>query len=44
LYGESEGKDGKGMFPAAVTFTADLHSLGQFLQEGKRDLISETTI
>lgn len=34
LYGESEGKEGKGLFPASVQFTTDLHSLGQFLQEG----------
>lgn len=38
LYGESEGKDGKGIFPAAVTFTADLHSMGQYIQDGKRIL------
>lgn len=36
LYGESEGKDGKGIFPASVTNTADLHSMGQFIQEGSR--------
>ena len=36
LYGESEGKDGKGIFPASVEFTADLHSMGQFIQEGTR--------
>ena len=34
LYGESEGKGGKGIFPASVIFTTDLHSLGQFVQEG----------
>ncbi|MCK4260685.1 MAG: glucose-6-phosphate isomerase [Halanaerobiales bacterium] len=38
LYGESEGKDGKGIFPAAVDFSADLHSMGQYLQDGKRNL------
>jgi glucose-6-phosphate isomerase len=38
LYGESEGKDGKGIFPAGVDFTTDLHSMGQYLQEGKRSL------
>ncbi|MVO98706.1 glucose-6-phosphate isomerase [Paenibacillus lutrae] len=38
LYGESEGKDGKGIFPAAVDFTTDLHSMGQFIQEGNRNL------
>src|SRR5690554_2404967 len=36
LYGESEGKDGKGIFPAAVDFTTDLHSMGQWIQEGER--------
>ena len=36
LYGESEGKDGKGLFPASVEFTADLHSMGQFIQQGER--------
>jgi glucose-6-phosphate isomerase len=36
LYGESEGKDGKGLFPAALSFTTDLHSMGQFLQEGNQ--------
>jgi glucose-6-phosphate isomerase len=34
LFGESEGKDGKGIFPSALQFTTDLHSMGQFLQEG----------
>ena len=38
LYGESEGKDGKGIFPASVDFTTDLHSLGQYIQEGQRIL------
>lgn len=38
LYGESEGKDGRGIFPAAVDFTADLHSMGQFIQDGSRGL------
>ena len=38
LYGESEGKDGKGLFPASVIFSTDLHSLGQFIQEGKRNM------
>ncbi len=38
LYGESEGKDGKGIFPAAVDFTTDLHSMGQYIQDGRRDL------
>ena len=39
LYGESEGKDGKGIFPASVEFTADLHSMGQYIQSGPRDLM-----
>ena len=43
LYGESEGKDGKGIFPAACDFTTDLHSMGQGLQEGERT-IYETVI
>ncbi|MEY4202962.1 MAG: hypothetical protein RL013_665 [Bacteroidota bacterium] len=38
LYGESEGKDGKGIFPASVSFTADLHSMGQYIQDGRRSL------
>lgn len=43
LYGESEGKDGKGIFPAAVDFSTDLHSMGQWIQEGERT-IYETVI
>lgn len=43
LYGESEGKEGKGLFPASVEFTADLHSMGQYLQEGRRNLF-ETVV
>ena len=43
LYGESEGKDGLGIFPASVTLTADLHSMGQYIQEGERSLF-ETII
>ena len=39
LYGESEGKNGEGLFPAGVDFTADLHSMGQYLQEGQRILL-----
>jgi glucose-6-phosphate isomerase len=39
LFGESEGKDGKGLYPASVDFTTDLHSMGQYVQEGRRDLI-----
>jgi len=38
LFGESEGKDQKGLFPASANFTTDLHSIGQFIQEGRRDL------
>ncbi len=38
LYGESEGKENKGIFPASVNFTADLHSMGQYIQEGERNL------
>lgn len=38
LYGESEGKDNKGIFPASVEFTADLHSMGQFIQQGERKI------
>jgi glucose-6-phosphate isomerase len=38
LYGESEGKDGKGIFPAGVNFTADLHSMGQLVQDGMRNI------
>jgi glucose-6-phosphate isomerase len=43
LFGESEGKDGKGIFTASVSFTSDLHSLGQFIQDGSRNLF-ETVI
>ncbi len=43
LYGESEGKDNKGIFPASVVFSTDLHSLGQYVQEGQRNLF-ETVI
>ena len=43
LFGESEGKDGQGIFPASVEFTADLHSMGQYIQEGVRDLF-ETVV
>lgn len=38
LYGESEGKNGKGIFPASADFTTDLHSLGQYIQDGRRHL------
>ena len=43
LYGESEGKENKGIFPAAVDFTTDLHSMGQWIQEGERSIF-ETVI
>ncbi|MDR2791824.1 MAG: glucose-6-phosphate isomerase [Tannerellaceae bacterium] len=43
LYGESEGKDGKGIFPAAVDLTTDLHSMGQWIQDGERSIF-ETVI
>ena len=43
LYGESEGKDQKGIFPAGVDFTTDLHSMGQYIQQGRRNLF-ETVI
>lgn len=43
LFGESEGKDGKGIFPASVIFTTDLHSMGQYIQQGERTLF-ETVI
>lgn len=43
LFGESEGKDNKGIFPAAVDFTTDLHSMGQWIQEGERTIF-ETVI
>ena len=43
LYGESEGKENKGIFPASVDFTTDLHSMGQYVQEGERHLF-ETVI
>ncbi|WP_347862503.1 glucose-6-phosphate isomerase [Salimicrobium sp. PL1-032A] len=39
LFGESEGKDQKGIFPASANFSTDLHSLGQFIQDGRKDLI-----
>jgi len=43
LFGESEGKEQKGIFPAGVDFTTDLHSMGQYIQEGRRNLF-ETVI
>ena len=43
LYGESEGKENKGIFPAGVDFTSDLHSMGQYIQEGER-ILFETVL
>ena len=43
LYGESEGKDNKGLYPASVDFSTDLHSMGQYIQEGRRNIF-ETVI
>ena len=43
LFGESEGKNGKGIFPASVNFTTDLHSMGQYIQDGERTLM-ETVV
>ena len=43
LFGESEGKEGKGIFPASVNFTTDLHSMGQYIQEGER-ILFETIV
>ncbi|MCF0124014.1 MAG: glucose-6-phosphate isomerase [Ruminiclostridium sp.] len=43
LFGESEGKDSQGIFPASVEFTADLHSMGQYIQEGERNIF-ETVV
>ncbi len=43
LYGESEGKDNKGLFPASVTFSTDLHSMGQYIQDGSR-ILFETVV
>ena len=44
LFGESEGKDGKGLFPCSVIFSTDLHSLGQYIQESGADLLFETVV
>ncbi len=43
MFGESEGKENKGLFPAAATFSTDLHSMGQYIQEGERILL-ETVV
>lgn len=44
LFGESEGKDNKGIFPASVHFTTDLHSMGQYIQEGQRNLMETVLV
>ncbi|MBP3939324.1 MAG: glucose-6-phosphate isomerase [Clostridia bacterium] len=44
LFGESEGKDGKGIFPASVVFSTDLHSMGQYIQEGERTLFETVVV
>ena len=44
LFGESEGKENKGIFPAAVSLTADLHSMGQYIQEGIRNLFETVVV
>ena len=44
LFGESEGKDGKGIFPAAVDLTTDLHSMGQYIQDGNRILMESVLL
>ncbi|AXK51314.1 glucose-6-phosphate isomerase [Spiroplasma alleghenense] len=44
LFGESEGKDGKGLLPTSVVFSTDLHSLGQFIQDGTKGLLFETIL
>lgn len=44
LFGESEGKDGKGLFPTSCIFSTDLHSLGQFIQDGTKNVLFETVI
>ena len=44
LFGESEGKDGKGIFPASAIFSTDLHSMGQYIQEGERQLFETVVV
>ena len=44
LFGESEGKDGKGLFPTSCVFSTDLHSLGQYIQESGANLMFETVV
>lgn len=44
LFGESEGKDGKGLFPVSCVFSTDLHSLGQYIQESGGSLMFETVV
>jgi len=44
LYGESEGKDGKGIFPAVVSFSTDLHAMGQYIQDGERHMMETQVV
>ena len=44
LFGESEGKDQRGIFPASVIFSTDLHSLGQYIQDGMRTLLTPSDV
>ena len=44
LFGESEGKDNKGIFPSSVVFSTDLHSMGQYIQEGERHLFETVVV
>ena len=44
LFGESEGKDGKGIYPSSVNFTSDLHSMGQLIQDGRRNIFETSLI
>ena len=44
LFGESEGKDGKGVFPASAIFSTDLHSMGQYIQQGERELFETVVV
>ena len=44
LFGESEGKDGKGIFPASAVFSTDLHSMGQYIQQGERELFETVVV
>lgn len=44
LFGESEGKDGKGLYPSSAVFSTDLHSMGQFIQQGSRVLFETAVV